>query len=298
MYYLNLKTGKSVQITNDGSKNIFNGISDWVYEARFSKPRCKLYIYDTTKETRKKNNLKKVVYEKDYEFQPDNLVILQVLWATEDSKNLLIRTSNRVQDTARLFSVNIPHEIETESDITKEKGTFIATFLKEDDHDDDGWLTRTESIYFVPPNGYIEIMEDKNGYEHINYYPDIYDEKIHVFNIWRMGSRYYYISTEEGSMQKHLYKKIINLNIICYKIKKQKEIINSFGENLSETGVFSASFSPGFNFYLLNYDGPNIPYQKILSTQDCKFDKELKYNYYENKIELLDFYFYQTKRKN
>ncbi|ORX34329.1 hypothetical protein BCR36DRAFT_375911 [Piromyces finnis] len=118
MYYLNLKTGKSVQITNDGSKNIFNGISDWVYEARFSKPRF---------------------YEKDYEFQPDNLVILQVLWATEDSKNLLIRTSNRVQDTARLFSVNIPHEIETESDITKEKGTFIATFLKEDDHDDDGW---------------------------------------------------------------------------------------------------------------------------------------------------------------
>ncbi|ORX43292.1 hypothetical protein BCR36DRAFT_336342 [Piromyces finnis] len=346
MYYLNLKTGKSVQITNDGSKNIFNGISDWVYEEEvlmsskafwwspdgkylgfikfndtnvpeyeipvyldnnldgisynawksikypkpgFPNPDVNVYIYDTTKETRKKNNLKKVVYEKDYEFQPDNLVILQVLWATEDSKNLLIRTSNRVQDTARLFSVNIPHEIETESDITKEKGTFIATFLKEDDHDDDGWLTRTESIYFVPPNGYIEIMEDKNGYEHINYYPDIYDEKSmfltsgewevdSISGIDKNNKIIYYISTEEGSMQKHLYK--VNLNgqrnikmtPPVSEIEEQKEIINSFGENLSETGVFSASFSPGFNFYLLNYDGPNIPYQKILSTQDSYDD--------------------------
>jgi len=55
-------------------------------------------------------------------------------------------------------------------------------------------------------------------------------------------------------------------------VEEQKEIINSFGENLSEAGVFSASFSPGFNYYLLNYDGPNMPYQKILSTQDSYDD--------------------------
>jgi len=54
----------------------------------------------------------------------------------------MIRTSNRVQDSARLFSVNIPKEIKNEDDITKEEGTFMASFLKEDECDDDGWLTR------------------------------------------------------------------------------------------------------------------------------------------------------------
>jgi len=32
LYFMDLKTKKTTQITNDGSKNIFNGISDWVYE--------------------------------------------------------------------------------------------------------------------------------------------------------------------------------------------------------------------------------------------------------------------------
>ncbi|OUM65429.1 hypothetical protein PIROE2DRAFT_7538, partial [Piromyces sp. E2] len=246
----------------------------------YPNPIVDVYIYDTN-ETLDKNSLKKVVYEKDYEFKPDNLVILQVLWATETSTSLMIRTSNRVQDTARLFSVNIPEELKNEGDITKEDGTYTATFLKEDDSDDDGWLTRTESVYFVPPKGYVEIMEDKNGYQHINYYADMYDEKS-VFltsGEWEVDSiagidKKNKIITEEGSMQRHLYK--VNLNgqrnikmtPPVSEVEEQKEFINSFGENLSEVGVFSASFSPGFNYYLLNYDGPNIPYQKILSTQD------------------------------
>jgi len=58
-------------------------------------------------------------------------------------------------------------------------------------------------------------------------------------------------------------------------VEEQKEIIDYFGENLTEVGVFSASFSPGFNYYLLNYDGPSMPYQKILSTQDCTYNLRL-----------------------
>jgi len=59
----------------------------------------------------------------------------------------MIRTSNRVQDTARLFSVNIPNELKNEDAENKEAGTFEATFLKEDDFDDDGWLTRVNILY-------------------------------------------------------------------------------------------------------------------------------------------------------
>jgi len=345
LYFMNLETKQTTQITHDGSENIFNGISDWVYEEEilmtsqafywspdskyigfikfddtnvpkfeipvyldsnfegfpytdkkvirypkpgYPNPDVYVYIYDTTNKD-SKNNLKKVVYEKDYEFKQDNLTILQVLWATETSENLMIRTSNRVQDTARLFSVNIPKELKNEDTDHKKEGTIEAIFLKEDEYDDDGWLTRTESIYFVPPKSYIEIMEDNNGYQHINFYDDIYDENSHFITSgeWEVNSIagidkdkkiIYYIGSEEGSMQRHLYKvsfdgqRNIKMTPIVSEMEEQKENIDSFGDNLTEVGVYSASFSPGFNYYLLNYEGPGVPWQKILSTSES-YDK-------------------------
>jgi len=58
---------------------------------------------------------------------------------------------------------------------------------------------------------------------------------------------------------------------IVSEIEEQKENIDLFGDNLTEVGVYSASFSPGFNYYLLNYEGPGVPWQKILSTSECMF---------------------------
>lgn len=31
---------------------------------------------------------------------------------------------------------------------------------------------------------------------------------------------------------------------------------------------YSASFSPGAGFYLLSYDGPNVPWQRVIKTND------------------------------
>ncbi|KAG4096474.1 hypothetical protein H8356DRAFT_1681984 [Neocallimastix lanati (nom. inval.)] len=363
LYFMNLDTKQTTQITHDGSENIFNGISDWVYEEEvlmtsqafywspdskylgfikfddtdvpkfeipvyldsnfegfpytekkvirypkpgFPNPDANVYIYDTTNKD-SKNNLKKVIYEKDYEFKQDNLIILQVLWATETSENLMIRTSNRVQDTARLFSVNIPNELKNEDAENKEAGTFEATFLKEDDFDDDGWLTRTESIYYAPPNSYIEIMEDNNGYQHINFYDDIYDENSHFITSgeWEVNSIagidkdrkiIYYIGSEEGSMQRHLYKvnyngqRNIKMTPIISELEEQKKIIDSFGDNLTEVGVYSATFSSGYNYYLLNYEGPGVPWQKILSTYDNYDNFHIEVSNNEKLDQLLSYY--------
>jgi len=58
---------------------------------------------------------------------------------------------------------------------------------------------------------------------------------------------------------------------IISELEEQKKIIDSFGDNLTEVGVYSATFSSGYNYYLLNYEGPGVPWQKILSTYDSKF---------------------------
>lgn len=36
----------------------------------------------------------------------------------------------------------------------------------------------------------------------------------------------------------------------------------------SALGQHSASFSPGAGFYLLSYDGPNVPWQRVIKTND------------------------------
>jgi len=363
LFYLDLSTLKPKQITADGDENIFNGISDWVYEEEvlmssqafwwspdgkylsfikfndtavpeydipvylddnfngipyndkkaikypkpgFPNPDVNVYIYDTT-EKLEKDSLKRVVYEKDYEFAQDNLVILQVLWATETSENLMIRTSNRVQDTARLFSVNIPNEKKNKDDETKEEGTFMATFLKEDEFDDDGWLTRTESVYFVPPKGYVEIMEDKTGFQHINYYSNIYEDKSlfltsgewevdSIAGIDKNNNIIYYIGTDEGSMQRHLYRvnldgqRNVKMTPPVSEIEEPKKLVDAFGKDLTEVGYFSASFSPEFTYYLLDYEGPGIPYQKILSTLDSYDEFHIDVTNNEKLAKVLSYY--------
>jgi dipeptidyl aminopeptidase/acylaminoacyl peptidase len=42
-------------------------------------------------------------------------------------------------------------------------------------------------------------------------------------------------------------------------------------------GQHSASFSPKAGFYLLSYDGPNVPWQRVIKTNDtsaCRPEKE------------------------
>ena len=36
----------------------------------------------------------------------------------------------------------------------------------------------------------------------------------------------------------------------------------------SSLGQYSASFSPGAGFYLLSYNGPNVPWQRVIKTND------------------------------
>jgi dipeptidyl aminopeptidase len=36
----------------------------------------------------------------------------------------------------------------------------------------------------------------------------------------------------------------------------------------SSLGKFSADFSPEAGFYLLSYEGPNVPWQRVIKTND------------------------------
>ena len=36
----------------------------------------------------------------------------------------------------------------------------------------------------------------------------------------------------------------------------------------SGLGMYSAVFSPGAGFYFLSYDGPNVPWQRVIKTDD------------------------------
>ncbi len=46
----------------------------------------------------------------------------------------------------------------------------------------------------------------------------------------------------------------------------------------SERATYSVNFSPFSSFYVLNYDGPGIPWQRLISVDDKSLDRLLTSN--------------------
>lgn len=125
----------------------------------------------------------------------------------------------------------------------------------------------------IPKNEDVGIIEDGyvdltnvNGYNHLVYFSpaDSKMPQILTQGEWEVvdgslafnaeSGRIYFIATKEnGSTERHL--SYVNIN-------KPKDVHPVTDQ--SKRGVYTASFSSKARFILLSYDGPDVPYQKIV----------------------------------
>lgn len=77
----------------------------------------------------------------------------------------------------------------------------------------------------------------------------------------------YFIATKKSSTERHLY--YVNL-------ERPQKVYAVTDERLN--GYYSASFSAGARFLLLNYLGPDVPYQKIIDLKSDTKDKNIRGN--------------------
>jgi dipeptidyl aminopeptidase len=192
-------------------------------------------------------------------FADDDRLITEVFWA--DKGQVLIRESNRESDSMRLLLVDAisrSGKAVRKSDIAKIDG---------------GWVEPRHDTQFVPANpakgrpesGYIDTVIYEN-HEHMAYFTPLDNDKpimltkgnwdtVNAPNIIDYEHRLvYFMATKEGSTQRH-----------AYSVKLDGSDLTAINPT-DKPGYYSVIFSAAGGYMVVNYDGPGIPSQSIMST--------------------------------
>ncbi|KAK0716285.1 dipeptidyl peptidase IV N-terminal region-domain-containing protein [Lasiosphaeris hirsuta] len=282
------------QITTDGGPDKFNAVPDWVYEeeifgsnyALWYSPDGEYIAYLSFDETGvetftvpyymvgTKNpvvsfNLLNVSDRKASHvsidaWPTDELIIGEVAWVTDAHDNVVVRAFNRVQDQEKLVVVD-----------TATKSGAITRARD----GSDGWLDNNLAISYIGdiqggnttskwngtsgPNFYLD-MSDESGWNHIYLFSVDGSQKIALTSgEWEVASvlfidtaraLVYYTSTQHHSTERHLYS-------VSYLTHQITPLVDD-----TVPAVWTASFSPRGDFYILRYAGPDVPYQELYST--------------------------------
>ncbi|TVY75738.1 putative dipeptidyl-aminopeptidase B [Lachnellula suecica] len=205
-------------------------------------------------------------------FAPDDLLITEVVWAGSTGK-ALIRETNRESDVLRVVIVDV--ELRSGKTVRTEDVQAL----------DGGWFEVSQKTKFIPADpangrpqdGYIDTVIYKNN-DHLGYFTPL-DNPTPVMltsGDWEVveapsavdlkKNLVYFVSTKASPIQRQVYS-----------VKFDGTGLEAL-TNESKEGYYGASFSSGAGYALVNYDGPDIPWQKVISTPSNT-------DHYENTIE-------------
>jgi len=302
LYMKNLADGKITRITQDGSNEVFNGISDWVYEEEYSLTRSYFwspdsksiayYHFDDRKVTTfSMNEYHDSLYPSVYSFKypkagstnPTVSVHIyqvasgkvldvkapkmyeytpRVKW-TENSSILSVQYMDRHQDTLVLALANIADGA-AKPIMTEGSTTYIDI---------------NDVLTFISDNKEFIWESDKDGYDHLYRYSidgklinqittgkwDVMDFK----GIDEKTHTIFYVSTESSAINRDLY-------CINWDGKNKKKLSEKMGFN-------DADFSSTFHYYINTYSQANRPGYITLDSSNGKQLRVL-----EDNMELID----------
>ncbi|THV53803.1 hypothetical protein BGAL_0041g00090 [Botrytis galanthina] len=193
-------------------------------------------------------------------FEPKDLLITEVVWAGSTGK-ALIRETNRESDILRVVLVDV---------VAREGKTVRFTDIAKLDG---GWFEVSEDTRYIPADpangrphdGYIDTIIHEN-YDHLGYFTPMDNPEpiLLTSGDWEVvkapsavdlkNNLVYFVSTKESPITRQLYS-----------VKLDGTDMKAITDTSTE-GYYGASFSKGAGYVLLNYNGPNIPWQKVIST--------------------------------
>ncbi|KAH8831235.1 extracellular dipeptidyl-peptidase Dpp4 [Flagelloscypha sp. PMI_526] len=182
-------------------------------------------------------------------FPQEEVIIGEVAWLADTHEKLIFRTFNRVQDQEKLVLVDV--EAGKSSVVRERDGT-------------DGWLDDMLAILYVGNGTYLD-LSDHNGWMHIYLYPvDGGEPKALTSGEWEVSDilkvdterqLVYYRSTERETTERHIYS-------VSIATGEKKAFVDD-----TQPGYWTASFSDEGGYYILTYQGPNIPHQELYSVE-------------------------------
>ncbi|KKY30717.1 putative dipeptidyl aminopeptidase b [Diaporthe ampelina] len=191
-------------------------------------------------------------------FTDEDRLITTVVWT---GQSVLIKETNRISDVMRVVLV----------DVATRTGKTVRSV--DVGKLDGGWFEISQNTRYIPADpanqrpeaGYIDTVIYDDG-DHLAYFSPLDNPEPTMLTKgnWEVDSApsavdlknnlVYFIGTKESSIQRHVY----TVKIDGTGLKPMTET--------SQEAYYSASFSSGAGYALLNYQGPKIPWQKVVST--------------------------------
>lgn len=194
------------------------------------------------------------------DFEDADRLITEVIWAGKSGK-VLIRETNRESDILKMVMI----------DTVRQEGRIVRT--QDVNALDGGWFEVSETTTFIPKDpsngrpedGYIDTVIYE-GYDHLAYFSPIDNSEPRMLTTgkWEVvdapsaidlkNNAVYFLATKDGSIQRHVY----SVNMDGSDLKAVTDV--------RRDGYHAASFSKKGGYSLLSYQGPGIPWQKVIST--------------------------------
>lgn len=196
----------------------------------------------------------------DGDFSDEDRLITEVIWAGSTGK-VIVRETNRESDVLRVVLI----------DVISRTGRVVRTV--EVTALDGGWFEVSEETRYIPADpsngrphdGYIDtVIHD--GYDHLGYFTPLDNaEPVHLTSgRWEVvkapsavdlaHNTVYFVSTMRSPIERQIYS-----------VKLDGSELKSVTDT-SIDGYYDVSFSKRSGYALLSYNGPNVPWQKVIST--------------------------------
>lgn len=315
--------GIPVQVTFDGSKNIINGIPDWVYEEEvFQKNNAlwwapdsrgiaflktddtpveeyplEFFITPTPPDPEIYPEVEELKYPKPGTSNPivsiqfydlDTKAAPKLLDMTEQFQNgTRLITEVKWLGPERLFLRETNRDSTVQQTFILEPRTAVARLSEQLNMSeiDDGWFEVSRNTHFVPASprhgrehdGFIDLVISE-GNRHLALYspPDTKTPRMLTSGDWEVvdGTQAidlernlaYFLSTKYSGIDRHLYS-----------VDLTSGELNALTDD-TQPGYFAVDFSPQSGYYVLQYAGPNVPWQKIRAVDDASFEIILEEN--------------------
>ncbi|KEZ92021.1 S9 family peptidase [Nonlabens ulvanivorans] len=284
IYYKDLASGKTTQVTTDGIDNkLINGVSDWVYEEEFAivrayqwSPDSKQIAFISFDESDVPEFSMDVygngLYQKQDVFkypkagEKNAVVGLHVYDLLSRKRNKINLNRNEEFYIARInYSPNgklAAQVLNRHQDVldfyyVDQSGNASIAFTEKDK----AYVDVTDDLTFLEDGSFLWTSE-KDNWRHIYHYDANGNEKKQITTgNWDVTSYYgydaknkriFYQSTEDGSINRGIYS-------ISLKGKKKSKLSNQIGSN-------SASFSSDFSYFINTYSSATTPPMYTLHT--------------------------------
>ncbi|KAI9510550.1 dipeptidyl aminopeptidase [Russula earlei] len=204
-------------------------------------------------------------------------VIMEVVWLGNDT--LLLKEVNRNADAGS----TVLFDVSDTSLLAARDGRVVRTLGRDGEEADEGWIDSMQTVYPLPERfsasglpSYLDIIPDKDGYNHIALFnpATASTPRFLTTGSWEVTDRIQAVDLEKGIV----YLQAANPSSIGRNIFStsssptlpRRPHLTPLTDT-STLGKYSAGFSPRAGFYLLSYDGPNVPWQRIVKTNDTSF---------------------------